>query len=199
MKTCYFQGTFNPPHNGHLLIAEFVLKNTEYEKVVFVPAYKPPHKSLNEENPFHRLNMVKILVSNKQGLDVSDIEFQREEPSYTFVTVKNLIKNTETKDKPAIIIGDDAFDKIETCYKTEELKKTVDFILIPRKNGSDEKKLNFLQKKGYNYKRLNMPCVDISSTEIRNLISKDLPTDGLIPEEIRRYADENNLYKYADR
>ena len=102
MKTCYFQGTFNPPHNGHLLIAEFVLKNTDYEKVVFVPAYKPPHKSLNEENPLHRLNMTKILVENENGLDVSDIEFQREEPSYTFVTVKNLVENSKTKENGAL-------------------------------------------------------------------------------------------------
>jgi len=198
MKTCYFQGTFNPPHNGHLLIAEFVLKNTEYEKVVFVPAYKPPHKVLNEENPLHRLNMTKILIKNKKGLEVSDIEFQREEPSYTYVTVKNLIENTETKDKPAIIIGDDAFDKIETWYKTEKLKNIVDFVLIPRENGCSEEKLKILEKKGYNYKRLNMPFVDISSTKIRNLIEKNLPTDDLIPKEIRRYADENNLYKHAD-
>ena len=194
MKTCYFQGTFNPPHNGHLLIAEFVLKNTEYEKVVFVPAYKPPHKALKEENPLHRLNMTKILVKNKKGLEVSDIEFQREEQSYTYVTVKNLISSGKEKDRPAIIIGDDAFDKIETWYKTEELKNIVDFVLIPRENGCSEEKLKNLEKKGYNYKRLNMPFVDISSTKIRNLIEKNLPTDDLIPEEIRRYADENNLY-----
>lgn len=195
MKTCYFQGTFNPPHNGHLLIAEFVLKNTEYEEVVFVPAYKPPHKSLNETNPFHRLNMTKLLTENEEGLSVSDIEFQREEPSYTYETVKNLAKD----DRPAIIIGDDAFAKIETWYKTEELKKIVDFILIPRENGCSEEKLKNLAKKGYNYKRLNMPFVDISSTQIRNLIENNLPTDGLIPKEIRRYADENNLYNNNDR
>jgi len=195
MKTCYFQGTFNPPHNGHLLIAEFVLKNTEYKEVVFVPAYKPPHKSLKETNPFHRLNMTKLLTENKEGLSVSDIEFQREEPSYTYETVKNIAKD----ERPAIIIGDDAFDKIETWYKTEELKKIVDFILLPRENGCSEEKLKNLEEKGYNYRRLNMPFVDISSTQIRNLIEKNLPTDGLIPEKIRRYADENNLYKHADR
>jgi len=197
MKTCYFQGTFNPPHNGHLLIAEFVLKNTGYEKVVFVPAYKPPHKELNEKNPLHRLNMTKLLVENKKGLEVSDIEFQREEPSYTYVTIKNL--TSKVNDRPAIIIGDDAFDKIETWYKTDDLKKSVDFILIPRENGCTEEKLKILEKKGYNYIRLNMPFVGISSTQIRDLISKGLPTNGLIPEEIRSYADENNLYKHNDR
>ena len=89
MKSCLFQGTFNPPHNGHLYIAEFVLKNTEYDEVLFVPAYKPPHKSYREENSFHRLKMTQLLAENKNGLRVSDIEFQREEPSYTYVTVKS--------------------------------------------------------------------------------------------------------------
>ena len=112
---------------------------------------------------------------------------------------KNLVENSKTKEKPAIIIGDDAFDKIETWYKSEELKKIVDFILIPRENGCSEEKLKNLVKTGYNCRRLNMPYVDISSTKIRDLIEKNLPTAGLIPEKMRRYADENNLYKHADR
>ena len=141
--------------------------------------------------------MTKLLVENKKGLEVSDIEFQREEPSYTYVTIKNL--TSKVNDRPAIIIGDDAFDKIETWYKTDDLKKSVDFILIPRENGCTEEKLKILEKKGYNYIRLNMPFVGISSTQIRDLISKGLPTNGLIPEEIRSYADENNLYKHNDR
>lgn len=199
MKTCLFQGTFNPPHNGHLCIAEFILNNTEYDDVVFVPAYKPPHKSLSEENPFHRLKMTEILIENKNGLRVSDIEFQREEPSYTYVTAKNLIDKGFISEEPAIIIGDDAFNKIESWYKTEELKKLVKFLLIPRKDGLTQEKLEKLREKGYNYTRLNMPFVDISSTQIRDLISKGLKTDDLIPEKIRRYADENNLYKYSDR
>lgn len=199
MKTCLFQGTFNPPHNGHLYIAEFVLKNTEYDEVVFVPAYKPPHKSYRAENSFHCLKMTELLTGNKCGLRVSDIEFQREEPSYTYVTVKSLTDKKLISDSPAIIIGDDAFNNIESWYKTEELKKTVKFLLMPRKNGITQEKLQNLKEKGYNYIRLDMPFYDISSTQIRDLISKGMPTDNLIPDKIRKYIDEYSLYKHTDR
>lgn len=199
MKTCLFQGTFNPPHNGHLYIAEFVLKNTEYDEVLFVPAYKPPHKSYREENSFHRLKMTQLLTENINGLRVSDIEFQREEPSYTYVTVKSLTDKKLISDSPAIIIGDDAFNNIESWYKTEELKKTVKFLLIPRKNGITQEKLQNLKEKGYNFIRLDMPFYDISSTQIRDLISEDKPTDNLIPDKIRKYIDEYSLYKHTYR
>ena len=199
MKTCLFQGTFNPPHNGHLYIAEFVLKNTDYDEVLFVPAYKPPHKSYREEDSFHRLKMTQLLAENKNGLRVSDIEFQREEPSYTYVTVKSLKDKKLISDNPAIIIGDDAFNNIESWYKTEELKKIVKFLLMPRKDGITQEKLRKLKEKGYNFIRLEMPFYDISSTQIRDLISEDKPTDNLIPDKIRKYINENNLYKYTDR
>ena len=57
MKLCVFQGTFNPIHNAHLKMAEFVLKNYDFDKILFIPAHKPPHKNYDEKLSLHRLKL----------------------------------------------------------------------------------------------------------------------------------------------
>lgn len=201
MKICLYQGTFNPPHLGHLKVAEFVFQTLHFDRIIFIPAAKPPHKYLTEtkEQARHRLEMTKLLVNGLPEFEVSDIEFQREETSYTFVTVQEIYKNFNLTEKPSFIIGDDAFAKIETWYKTDELKKLIDFIVLPRGCDYDKDFFDTLYKKGYNYKRLDMPKIDISSTEIRERAAFNKSLDGLTTKEIERYIYDNCIYKNDNR
>ena len=91
MKKCYIFGTFNPIHNSHLKIAEYLLLQG-YNKAVFVPAYRPPHKDFDEKEAAKRLEMVKLAVKNHKNFEVSDIEFKRKTPSYTYDTIKQIYK-----------------------------------------------------------------------------------------------------------
>ena len=77
MKLCVFQGTFNPIHKAHLLMAEFILKNYEFDKILFIPAFKPPHKDYDEKLTPHRLEMVKLAIQNNMHFEVSDIEYDK--------------------------------------------------------------------------------------------------------------------------
>lgn len=200
MTICLFQGTFNPPHNGHLQVAKFVLQTCNFDKIIFIPAAKPPHKTLNEnENEaLHRLNMTKLLIKDFSCFSVSDIEFQRKTMSYTYITIQELYKKENLTEKPYFIIGDDAFIKIETWYHSSELKELINFIVLPRDDDYDEKKYKELEEKGYNYKRLNMPEIDISSTQIRELCRKGLPLGGFTSKEVEKYIYEHNLYRNVD-
>lgn len=201
MKICLYQGTFNPPHLGHLQVAKFVCETLGFEKIIFIPASKPPHKILTEtpEKAIHRLNMTKLAIKDYPNFEVSDIEFQRETPSYTLVTIKELYKSMSLQEKPSFIIGDDAFIKIETWYHTDELKELVDFVVLPRDDVFDEKTFDKLAQKGYNYTRLNMPKINISSTEIRELAGFRRTLDGLTTKEVEKYIYDNNLYKNDNR
>lgn len=200
MSLCLYQGTFNPPHLAHFAVAKFVADYFKLKKVIFIPAANPPHKSLHEQSneALHRLNMTKLLVKNDDRFEVSDIEFERKEKSYTFVTIKQLYEKLELKEKPYFIIGDDAFAKIESWYHSDELKNLINFVVLPRDEDYDESKFIELKEKGYNYTRLNMPKIHISSTEIREKAQKGLPLDGLVTKEVEKYIYENNLYKNAD-
>ncbi len=78
MKLCVFQGTFNPIHNAHLAMANYVKNVYDYNTILFIPAYKPPHKDFDDTLSNHRFQMVKLAVSGESFFGISNIEFQNE-------------------------------------------------------------------------------------------------------------------------
>ena len=195
MKLCIFSGTFNPIHKAHLKMAEYVLSHYGFDKIVFIPAYKPPHKDYAPEMCQHRYNMVKLATKHNSHFDVSDIEFQSEGKSYSYLTVLKLYEQFKIDGKINFIIGTDAFEKIETWYEADKLKKIVDFIVFVREN--ETVNLDYLKEKGYNFEFTQMPFVDISSTELREKISKGLTINNLVTKEVEEYIYKNGLYKYS--
>ena len=201
MDLCVFQGTFNPIHNAHLKICEYIKENTNCEKIILIPAKKPPHKEYDENLCNHRLEMVKLAAKSYSYLEVSDIEYQREEKSYTFYTIcelykkYNLHKNKDSKIK--FIIGTDAFRKIESWHRADELKQLVDFVLFLRQNENTFDSIFFegLKQKGYNYTLMKMPFCDISSTKIRENRLHSLPITGIVPKPVEEYIYKHGLYK----
>lgn len=193
MRLCIFPGTFNPIHNAHLKMAQYVIDNFGFDKIIFIPAYKPPHKDYKDELSQHRLNMAKIATNNNFKFEVSDIEFNRDGKSYTYLTILELYKKYQVDEKINMIIGTDAFKKIETWYETEKLRDLVDFIIFIRENEPVD--FNYLKDKGYNFKFANMKFLDISSTEIRNRIAAGKEVLDFIPKEEEDYIKEYGLYK----
>ena len=78
MKLCVFQGTFNPIHKAHLRVAQDVISHYDFDKILFIPAYNPPHKNADLDFSKHRLKMVQLAVKINPRFEVSDIEFKRE-------------------------------------------------------------------------------------------------------------------------
>ena len=199
LKLCVFQGTFNPIHNAHLDICEYLKRNSFCEKILFIPAYKPPHKDTAPDILRHRLNMVKIATEDIEYAEVSSVEYEREEISYTLDTIKELYKKYDVDGRINFIIGTDAFEKIETWYKTDELKELVDFVLFLREDKTSFEKAKIenpaLAVRGYNYKLMDLPFNDISSSYIRERVGQNLAITGLVPQKVEDYIKENELYK----
>ena len=193
MKSCIFSGTFNPIHKAHIKMAEYVLENFGFDKIIFIPAYKPPHKNYAPEMCQHRYNMVKLAIQYNPHFEISDIEYKNEGKSYSFLTAQELNKKYKIDGKINFIIGTDAFEKIESWYETDKFKKLVDFIVFVREN--EEVNLTHLKEKGYNYRIAKMPFIDISSTELRNKISKGLSIKNLVSKEVEDYINKNGLYR----
>lgn len=193
MKICIFSGTFNPIHNAHIEMAKFIKNNFNFDKIIFIPAYKPPHKEYNEDFSKHRFNMVKLAIRKYPEFEISDIEFRRKEKSYTYDTIKELYKKYNIEDKIYMIIGSDAFEKIEGWYKSDQLKKLVDFIVFIRDNKTV--KFESLKEKGYNFQYAKMKFIDISSTNLRLKIKNNENVSGLLPKEAEDYITTNGLYK----
>ncbi len=183
MSICIFPGTFNPIHEGHVKMAEFALDKYKFDKIIFVPAYIPPHKNVDKELAKHRFNMVKLAINDNPQFEVSDVEYQSEGKSYSLITVKKIIEQYHINGRLNFIIGTDAFAKIDTWYNSEELKKIVHFIVFKRK-GEDINNISL----GWDYEITDMEYVDISSTEIRAGNNK-------IKNIVEGYIAENGLYK----
>lgn len=196
MKLCIFSGTFNPIHRAHLKMAEYVLENFGFDKIIFIPAYKPPHKDYDTNMCTHRFNMVRLAIEYNPHFEISDIEYRHEGKSYSYLTALQLKKQYCTEDKINFIIGTDAFEKIESWYEAEKFKDLVDFIVFVREN----KTVNFddLKEKGYSFEIARMPFIDISSTELRERIKEGKSISNLVTEEIEEYIYKNGLYRNTE-
>ena len=195
MKLCVFQGTFNPIHNAHLQVAEFTHKNLGFDKVLFIPAAKPPHKSFDPKMSEHRLNIVKLAISDFPEFEVSDIEYKREGKSYTYLTIEELYKQYKLNSKIKFIIGTDAFAKIESWYETDKLKKLLKFIVFIREDNFKSSKYDYLKEKGYDFDIQTLPFKDISSTELREKIKCGEDISHYVPNSVKEYILKNGLYK----
>lgn len=165
-----------------------------FEKIVFVPAYNPPHKNIVGAE--HRLNMVKLAVeSSSDKFEVSDIEYRLAKTSYTYLTILELKNMYPQVDKFNFLIGTDAFEKIETWYEVDKLKGFLHFIVFRREDDCDLSRFDYLKEKGFDFNFTSLDFCDISSTEIRDRIANGKSLSGLVTGEIEEYIYANGLYR----
>ena len=195
MTLCIFPGTFNPIHNGHLCMAEYILKNFNFQKILFIPAFVPPQKENFPQLAVHRYKMVELAIKNNPNFEISDIEYKLNGKSYTYLTLLELYKMYGHANKINMIIGTDAFENLDTWYESEKLRQIVDFIVFIRKNDFESEKYDEMRRKGFSFNFAEMPFNDISSSEIRENIKNGQSVRGLIPEKVERYIIDNDLYK----
>ena len=195
MELCVYQGTFNPIHNAHLRVAEYVLKNYAPQGILFIPAFEPPHKVSDSKMTEHRYNMVKAAIAYNPKFSVSDIEYKRKGKSYTYLTILELYNIYNIENKIKFIIGTDAFQKIESWYESDKLKELVDFLVFPRENNFDVSNIKYLAEKGYNFNLVPLDFEDISSTELRDSIKRGTFPKNCLPQIVEEYIKEYGLYK----
>ena len=191
---CYFFGSFNPIHLGHIEIARRIKEQFAFDSVIFVPSYIPPHKH-DLANFVHRLKMIELAV----GADnVSDIEHKLPIPSYTYRTIEKL-KEIDNTDRINFIIGYDQFFKIESWKEPNRLKDDLNFIVIPRKfqNGQtvNPKAFEYFKNKGFGFEIANIDFLDVSSNMIRKYVASNQDITGLTTFEVKEYIENNGLYK----
>ena len=195
MKLCVFQGTFNPIHKVHLQVAKFALEYYKFDKILFIPAYLPPHKEVDKNLAQHRFNMVKLAIQENDKFDISDIEYKREGCSYTYLTILELKNIYNILDKINFLIGTDAFEKIGTWYETDKLKEHLHFIVFPRCKNFKESDFDKFKDMGYDFEFAPMDYIDVSSTEVRDNINNKKSVEMLEIPRVVEYIKENGLYE----
>lgn len=192
-------GTFDPIHFGHLAAAEEVRQKLSCDKVIFIPSGNPPHKKERTlTDAAHRYAMAAMAVASNLNFEISNIEINRTGYSYTLDTVKQLLGFYGNKVDLIFITGTDAMLEVETWYKVDELLKLCGFVAVTRP-GYDksklEQKLQELQSKyGSKLYSIDVPGLNISSTEIRKRIEEGKSIKYLVPESVEQYIYTNGLY-----
>ncbi|MGM0844166.1 MAG: nicotinate-nucleotide adenylyltransferase [Bacillota bacterium] len=179
-------GTFNPPHLGHLIIANEVLHQFNLDEIRFMPAGIPPHKQIKgDTSSEQRKEMVISAIENHPKFVLETIELEKEGPSYTYETIKLLVEREPHSDFH-FIIGGDMIDYLPKWHKIEELSQLIGFIGVKRPGYEAES--------SYNVTMADIPQIEISSTMIRDRITAGKTVKYLIPEGVSDYIREEKLY-----
>ncbi len=191
MKVGLYFGSFNPVHNGHLAIANYIVDFTEVDELWFVVSPQNPLKDKEILAPdYQRLEMVKRAIPiNENRFMVCDIEMTMPKPSYTIDTLKALEK--EYPDKHFyVILGSDSMDSITKWKDYIELINNHKIFVYPRE-GSNIEEL----AKTYPIRIINAPLVDYSSTSIRQSLEQGKDVRSLIPDSVLDYIKDLRLYQ----
>jgi len=192
-------GTFDPVHYGHLVLAEKAREAFNLEKVVFVPAAIPPHKiGAVTTAAIHRLNMVRLAITNNPYFEVSRIELDRVGPSYSIDTVKEL-KRQGYGEEAAFIMGFDSLLELNTWKNYQEFLAETKVLTAFRpgfpilKNEADWPR--FLRPFLDRILIFEAPLLDISSTWLRVELMYNHSIKYLVPDSVSNYIKENRLYR----
>ncbi|HHI87715.1 MAG TPA: nicotinate (nicotinamide) nucleotide adenylyltransferase [Candidatus Cloacimonetes bacterium] len=189
MRLGVLGGTFDPIHFGHIRMAEFCLDVLNLDKIFLIPAGNPPHKK--PVAPYEkRVRMMHLAIEDRPIFEIKELEKieQAKNYTYTYYTLKRLSEE-HPDDELFFLMGEDNVSEINCWYRYEELLNMAQFVILSREN-SDGKKLHMNDKLRY----IPMPVIDISSKEIRNRLMNGKKIEGLVPEVVKNYILENNLY-----
>lgn len=199
MRIGILGGTFNPPHIGHIHAARAARDALKLDRVVFVPAYLPPHKTLpaGSAGAEQRLAMAS-LAAETMGAEVSDIELARGGTSYTADTLE-LLQKKLPGDRLWLIVGTDMFLTIQNWRAPERIFACARLAVVAREAGSREQlwehKRELENAYGCGVDLIDADAVEISSSALRQRCAQ---ADAYIPEPVRRYIEREGLYRWDE-
>lgn len=192
-------GTFNPIHNGHLMLAQEAYRQVGLDHVLFLPSGNSYMKR-NVLDAGKRVNMVRLAIKNYPYFKLSLIEVEKSGNTYTYETLEAL-----TASNPNVqyhfIIGADALFQIEKWLHPERIFQLSVLVCAVRDQfdmASIKEKGNMLVRAGARILYLDMPGIEISSTEIRNRVQNGLPITQYVPVEVANYIRQERLYHEKD-
>lgn len=183
-----FGGTFDPPHVGHLVLAEWAREELDLDRVLFVPAGRPPHKHSRTITPErHRLAMTRLAVRGQPGLAVSALELARRGPSYTVSTLRALA-SSHPGARFFLVMGSDNLDDFETWHQPDEIRRRAT-LAIARRSGSARGR----RRRGIVF--LENPPLEVSSSLVRRRVRAGRSLRFLVPDPVADYIRRHRLYR----
>ncbi|HDP69103.1 MAG TPA: nicotinate (nicotinamide) nucleotide adenylyltransferase [Candidatus Marinimicrobia bacterium] len=194
MKLGLYGGTFDPPHNGHLAIAQQCLTQFQLNRILFIPTYIPPHKTSREiSTARNRLAMLRLALQPFPDFEISKVEIERRGVSYSIDTILQIKKelNLERKDL-YFLIGIDSLAEFHSWYQPQRIMAEAQVVVAARPQYSlTDIAVEFCEQVEF----LSNPLIDISASTIRQKVKNGEPICGLVPEKVAEYILCHQLYK----
>lgn len=211
MKLAILGGSFNPIHLGHLMLASTAISQSAFDKVLFIPTFKPPHKKLvGGVSVQDRLSMLEQALLDYPNFEVETCELERKGSSYTIDTITYLNQKYAhvLEGKIGLIIGSDLVPDFHLWKNADMLAKKTDILLASRlaASASDNLDCPCIEKKmpntkdslfetfPYSHIIMHNALLPISSAEIRQRIVNNQDWKSLVPQSVYQYISDRNLY-----
>ncbi|HSJ14692.1 MAG TPA: nicotinate-nucleotide adenylyltransferase [Longimicrobiales bacterium] len=190
MSTGVFGGTFDPPHLGHLIVAQDALELLGLDRLLFVPAAQPPHKQDRVVTPApHRLAMLRLAVADDPRFAIEPLELERAGPSWTVDTLRELARRPATAEL-VLLMGADQYAELDGWREPAEVRRLARIAVLHRE-GRTERPLGG----GMDVVDVAVTRIDISSTAVRARVAAGGSIRYLVPPAVAAYIAEHGLYR----
>lgn len=181
-------GTFNPPHIGHLIIADQVRDQLDLDKIIFLPTAEPPHSSREKTTISSdvRVELLDLAIHTNPTFEMELYEVEKGGKNYTYNTMKALVDLYPAVDF-YFIVGADMIEDLPTWYEIDKLVELIQFVGVNRPG--------YTVETDYPLIMVDVPLVDISSSAIRKKVALGCSIEYLVPEDVRNYIEQEGLYQ----
>ncbi|MGD8697751.1 MAG: nicotinate-nucleotide adenylyltransferase [Gemmatimonadales bacterium] len=196
MRLGIFGGTFDPPHIGHLIVADDVMAALELDRIVFIPTGTHPLKRDKVEAPSHlRLEMIRAATAGAQRFVVDEREMRRVGPSYTIDTVTEYGEELPGAEL-YLLIGSDILSEIHRWHSVIQIAERARIVVMSRPDAPED---TFGPTTDLETTRVNVTHVEISSSEIRERVRVGRAFRYLVPEGVYEIIAEHSLYRSSEQ
>jgi nicotinate-nucleotide adenylyltransferase len=188
-----FGGAFNPPHVGHLVCAQAAHTQLELDVVVWVPVGQAPHREIPQDpGPEARFQMCDYATAADERFGISRIEVDREGPSYTADTLRELADRSPD-DELVLILGGDQAAALPTWHQPDEVMRLA-CVAVAERADSDRARVEEALAGRPDPVFFDMPRIDVSSTMVRERAASGLPIRYLVPDKVANFIGAQSLY-----
>lgn len=193
-----FGGTFDPPHVGHLWLAALAADELDFDRVLFMPAAKPPHKGERLiSKGTDRLLMTRLAIHDDPGFELSPLEMERPGPSYTIDSVVELTRLYPDA-QLFLIMAADSLAQIDTWREPDRLLDEIEWVVGPRTGAHLPERSALEARFGDRASRIHLlagPALDVSSSEIRRRVAAGHTIRYLVPRKVEELIIARELYR----
>lgn len=193
MRLGLFGGTFDPPHIGHLVLAEWAWESLALDRLWFIPTGRPPHKPRRRITPArHRLAMTRLAVRGRNGFRVATLELERRAPSYTIDTLRAIA--ARHPGERFLLIGGDSLDDFRRWREPERILELATLAVVGRPGAGSPGARTWARRTG-RVRWIGDPGLDVSSSALRDRVRRGGSVRYLVPDTVRRYIERHRLYR----